>query len=144
MRLAPLVASISFFLSLASGSRFSDSLSVNANSALSLATFTSLVSTYPSGGFSLLLFMLGFLGILVLSLILIWRSSVDWILLSFNCEGGVYINCCSCFGYENSSLAHHIPLFPILVFHLAMRTLAWNCRGAGRASTVRALKELIR
>ena len=28
--------------------------------------------------------------------------------------------------------------------HLAMRTIAWNCRSAGRALTVRALKELIR
>ena len=28
--------------------------------------------------------------------------------------------------------------------HLAMRTIAWNYRGAGRAPTVRALKELIR
>ena len=37
-----------------------------------------------------------------------------------------------------------VPLTPILFFHLAMRTLAWNCRGAGRASIVRALKELIR
>ena len=40
-----------FFLSLANGSRFSDSLSVNTNSTSSLATFTSLVSTYPSSGF---------------------------------------------------------------------------------------------
>ena len=87
--------------------------------------------------------MLGFLGVLVLSLILIWRSSLDWILWSFNCKGGFYFYCCSCFGYENSILAHQIPLTPILFFHLAMRTIAWNCRGAGRASTVRALKELI-
>ena len=87
--------------------------------------------------------MLGFLGVLVLSLILIWRSSLDWILWSFNCEGGFYFYCCSCFGYENSILAHQIPLTPILFFHLAMRTIAWNCRGTGRASTVRALKELI-
>ena len=88
--------------------------------------------------------MLGFFGILVLALILIWRSLLDWILRSFNCEGGFYFYCCSCFGYENSILAPQIPLTPILFFHLAMRTIARNCRGAGRASTIRALKELIR
>nr|POE78806.1 hypothetical protein CFP56_54154 [Quercus suber] len=32
----------------------------------------------------------------------------------------------------------------IVAIGLGMRTLAWNCRGAGRAPTVRALKALIR
>ena len=32
----------------------------------------------------------------------------------------------------------------LVTLGLGMRTLAWNCRGAGRALTVRALKALIR
>jgi len=32
----------------------------------------------------------------------------------------------------------------IVALGLGMRTLAWNCQGAGRASTVKALKALIR
>ena len=40
-------------------------------------------------------------------------------------------------GDNSSTLINHAP-------EVTMRTLAWNCRVAGRAPTVRGLRELIR